>query len=239
MEALILYSHPSGDNSEVLCALLRERGCVSLFARSSRGSSSNTSSPKPRRANHKHHPEPFDYGRIFFKERRSGMPVVTDFIPETSFPALRLDIDKLTCASLLCEACSRLVPEHCPGSEAFFDLAILGLRAIAESAASPQSAEILKSLHLTLYGLASEAGIISPNTSYPLIQPQSVGDYQPAYATEPVLSEVDTNAMPTLNTPTPRNLLFIINAIEHYTQQKLRTRLSVENCIKQIKRQQQ
>jgi hypothetical protein len=235
MEALILYTHPSGDNSEVLCVLLKDRGTVNMFSRASRGSSrqgssrQDTSGSLSKRSNkHKHHPEPFDYGRIFFKERPAGMPVVTDFIPETSFPSLRLTIEKLTCASLLCEALSRLIPEHCPESEKLFELAILGLSAIAEgttpkdnSTASANTATALKALHLALYGIAIETAII---------QPQQVLEAQPNYG-------LDTEALTAapsprnMSTPSSRNLLLLIDLIQRYANCRLKSLTAVEECI--------
>lgn len=114
MEGIVIRTHPFSDYHLVVCAVTREDGKLAMFARNARRSGKR----------YKNVPDLFDLARFTISSSKSsdgGLPNLQDFQVLTAFPQLRANLDKLTCASVVCEAADLLLPEQGGDNQSGFD----------------------------------------------------------------------------------------------------------------------
>jgi len=130
-------------------------GKISVIARHARGSRKRFPSSL----------DLFDRGSARLTVEKSGALGVKEFSPSHSLIRIRHDLDKLTLASLLCEAFDIVIPEH--GGHAtphLFEILDLSLNAIDEAADVKGS---LRATFIALASLTQDSGIADVSAATP------------------------------------------------------------------------
>lgn len=148
-EGVILAAHPSGDADLVLRVLLKSEGKVSLLAKHARRSKKQYSGNF----------DLFDKGTFEYRPMQGKLMPLGSFVPTGSYPGLRTDLDKLTCASVLCECFDLLLREESGDGSEVFELFDLGVKAVEEAG---DLKGMLKALYLTLAQLLRFTGFRHP-----------------------------------------------------------------------------
>lgn len=147
--ALVIRTQPFRESDIIAHLLTPKLGKISVVARHARGSKKRFPSSL----------DVFDRGtaRIALEKNRSLL-AVKEFTPSHSLKQVRTDLDKLTLASVLCEAFDVILQEddH-DGSAQSFELLDLALNAIDESHDLRTS---LRATFVALSTLARQAGIV-------------------------------------------------------------------------------
>jgi hypothetical protein len=147
--ALVIRTQPFRESDIIAHLLTPKLGKISVVARHARGSKKRFPSSL----------DVFDRGtaRIAFEKSRSLLGV-KEFTPSHSLKQVRTDLDKLTLASVLCEAFDVILQEddH-DGSAQSFEVLDLALNAIDESHDLRTS---LRATFVALSTLARQAGIV-------------------------------------------------------------------------------
>jgi hypothetical protein len=147
--ALVLRTQPFRESDLIAHLLTPSLGKISVVARHARGSKKRFPSSL----------DVFDRGlaRIALEKNRSLL-AVKEFTPSHSLKRVRTDLDKLTLASVLCEAFDLILQEddH-EGSAQSFEVLDLALNAIDESHDLRTS---LRATFVALSTLARQAGIV-------------------------------------------------------------------------------
>lgn len=148
--ALVIRTQPFRESDIIAHLLTPKLGKISVVARHARGSKKRFPSSL----------DVFDRGtaRIAFEKGRSLLGV-KEFTPSHSLKQVRTDLDKLTLASVLCEAFDVILQEddH-DGSAQSFEVLDLALNAIDESHDLRTS---LRATFVALSTLARQAGIVN------------------------------------------------------------------------------
>jgi DNA repair protein RecO len=130
-------------------------GKISVVARHARGSRKRFPSSL----------DIFDRGTARLTVEKSGAFGVKEFTPSHSLTRVRYDLDKLTLASLLCEAFDVVIPDEGEvTSPRMFEVLDLSLNAIDES---PDVKGALRATFIGLASLAQESGIADIATDAP------------------------------------------------------------------------
>lgn len=123
LDGIVIRSQAAGDADLILTVLCEIEGKRSFMAKQARKSRKRFGSSF----------DIFDTGRFEIKQGRGNLPLVTSYIPASSFRGLRDNLDRLMLASLLCEAFDALLLEESPGEEPFHALLIATLQALNDS----------------------------------------------------------------------------------------------------------
>jgi hypothetical protein len=153
--AIVLRARPFRDSDLMAQLLTPSMGKISAIARHARGSRKRFPSSL----------DLFDRGTARLTREKNGSLSIKEFTPSHSLVKLRGDLDKLTLASLLCEAFDLVLQENTGEDSAeIFEILDLSLNAVDEAS------ELKTSLRATLLGivsLAKKEGIIDLSTSAP------------------------------------------------------------------------
>jgi DNA repair protein RecO len=155
VSAIVLRVIPFRDSDLMAHLLTPDMGKISVIARHARGSRKRFPSSL----------DLFDRGSARLTVERSGALGVKEFTPSHSLAKIRYDLDKLTLASLLCEAFDLVIPED--GGLAIprlFEVLDLALNAIDESGDLKGS---LRATFIALAALTQESGIANVSSSTP------------------------------------------------------------------------
>jgi len=155
VSAIVLRVIPFRDSDLMAHLLTPDMGKISVIARHARGSRKRFPSSL----------DLFDRGSARLTVERSGALGVKEFTPSHSLAKIRYDLDKLTLASLLCEAFDLVIPED--GGLAIprlFEVLDLSLNAIDESGDLKGS---LRATFIALAALTQESGIANVSSSTP------------------------------------------------------------------------
>lgn len=146
-EAIILAAYPYHEADLVLRALSIDRGKMSLLARRARSRKSGL------------HIDVFDHARLLVKPGKGGLTVLNSHIPLQSFGPLRDSLDRLNCASIVCECFDFIIQESssCSHDTELFELLKLCLSALSESNSLKQ---MLRSVYITLLRLLELSGYL-------------------------------------------------------------------------------
>jgi hypothetical protein len=153
--AIVLRARPFRDSDLMAHLLTPTMGKISAIGRHARGSRKRFPSSL----------DLFDRGTARLTREKNGALTIKEFSPSHSLAKLRYDLDKLTLASLLCEAFDLVLQENTgEDSSEIFEILDLSLNAVDEAT------ELKTSLRATLLGivsLAKKEGIIDLSTSAP------------------------------------------------------------------------
>jgi DNA repair protein RecO len=155
VSAIVLRVIPFRDSDLMAHLLTPDMGKISAIARHARGSRKRFPSSL----------DLFDRGSARLVVERNGALGVKEFTPSHSLAKIRYDLDKLTLASLLCEAFDLVIPED--GGLAIprlFEVLDLSLNAIDESSDLKGS---LRATFIALAALTQESGIADVSSSAP------------------------------------------------------------------------
>lgn len=153
--ALVLRIRPYRDSDIIAHILTPSLGKVSVIARHARGSRKRFPSSL----------DLFDRGSARLARERNGALSVKEFSPSHSLQKIRCDLDKLTLASLLCEAFDLILQEEsADDSQEVFEILDLSLNAIDEAADLKGS---LRAVFVALSSLTKHAGILDLSESQP------------------------------------------------------------------------
>jgi len=155
VSAIVLRVIPFRDSDLMAHLLTPDMGKISAIARHARGSRKRFPSSL----------DLFDRGSARLVVERNGALGVKEFTPSHSLAKIRYDLDKLTLASLLCEAFDLVIPED--GGLAIprlFEVLDLSLNAIDESS---ELKSILRATCIALASLTQESGIADLSAATP------------------------------------------------------------------------
>lgn len=166
IEGIIIKTVPLREADLIIHTITREAGRQALLAKHARRSKRRFSGGL----------DLFDHGLFSVSSSRGSLHIVDSFNAKESFKALREDITKLSCATVLCECFDRLIKESViEGSAELFDTLNLGLNAINESGMTRDS---LRALYLSIANLLDlcgyfnqeQAGLPSSKNLYSLLE---------------------------------------------------------------------
>ena len=147
LPALVLRTRPYRDSDLMAHILTPSMGKLSVIARHARGSRKRFPSSL----------DLFDRGVARLALERNGSCSVKEFTPSHSLKTVRGDLDKLTLASLLCEAFDTILQEESgDDSQELFEVLDLSLNAIDEA---KDLKECLRAVYVALAALTKHAGI--------------------------------------------------------------------------------
>jgi|GEM_PF-937046 len=154
--ALVLRVSTYRDNDLMATLLTPSLGKISAIARHARGSKKRFPSSL----------DLFDRGIARLTVERSGAAGIKEFTPSHSLKRVRDNLDKLTLASLLCEAFNVVLQEDGgdADSPAVFEILDLSLNALDEANSTK---EILRATYVALSSLTKRAGIIDTTEAKP------------------------------------------------------------------------
>jgi hypothetical protein len=153
--AIVLRARPFRDSDLMAHLLTPTMGKISAIGRHARGSRKRFPSSL----------DLFDRGTARLTREKNGALTIKEFSPSHSLAKLRYDLDKLTLASLLCEAFDLVLQENTgEDSSEIFEILDLSLNAIDEATELKTS---LRAALLGIVSLAKKEGIIDLSTSAP------------------------------------------------------------------------
>lgn len=153
--AVVLRVTPFRESDLIGHLLTPTMGKISVIARHARGSRKRFPSSL----------DLFDRGAARLTVEKSGALGVKEFSPSHSLVRIRHDLDKLTLASLLCEAFDLVVPEHAGhASPHLFEILDLSLNAIDEAQDVKGS---LRAAFIALASLTQDSGIADVSSATP------------------------------------------------------------------------
>lgn len=151
-QGTVLRIFPCGEADLVFRLLTPDHGKIALIAKHVRKSRKRFAGSL----------DLFDSGTFSFKspakDSSSNLGVLQEFSPDLSFKDLRSTLDKIVCASLLCECYDLLTPENLENDHELYRLLQLGLSAINGSAELKQ---VLKGCFLSICQLLMHTGFMS------------------------------------------------------------------------------
>lgn len=149
-EGIVVRTQPYRDADLILRLISPTGGKISVLARGARKSHRKFNGGI----------ELFDYGRFLLKTGRGSLQLVSSYSPQKNFLQLRSSLEKLSCATFLCESFDMLVQEDADedGAE-IFDLLKLGLQSICDSI---DARVALRCTYMTLLGLLETCGLQPP-----------------------------------------------------------------------------
>jgi len=145
MEGIVVRAYPSGESDLVLRVITDAQGKIAVFAPRARRSMRRFSAKI----------DVLDYGYLELKKGRGALPMLAAFNSLSAFPGLRGDLDRLSTASMICEAFDLLLPEEGHEAQETFHVLLLSLRSI-DKAEGLRS--ILRTSFLTLATLLNITG---------------------------------------------------------------------------------
>jgi DNA repair protein RecO len=147
--ALVLRITPYRDSDLMAHLLTPSLGKLSAIARHARGSRKRFPSSL----------DLFDRGNARLTVEKSGAVGVKEFSPSHSLKRVRDNLDKLTLASLMCEAFDLILQEDGgdAGSPEIFEILDLSLNALDEASGAK---ECLRATYIALTSLTKRAGIV-------------------------------------------------------------------------------
>ena len=152
---IVLRVTPFRESDLIARLLSPTMGKISVIARHARGSRKRFPSSL----------DLFDRGSARLTVEKSGALGVKEFSPSHSLVRIRHDLDKLTLASLLCEAFDLVVPEHNGhATPHLFEILDLSLNAIDEAS---DVKGCLRATFIALASLTQDSGIADVSTATP------------------------------------------------------------------------
>jgi len=152
---IVLRVTPFRESDLIAHLLSPTMGKISVIARHARGSRKRFPSSL----------DLFDRGSARLTVEKSGALGVKEFSPSHSLVRIRHDLDKLTLASLLCEAFDLVVPEHNGhATPHLFEILDLSLNAIDEAS---DVKGCLRATFIALASLTQDSGIADVSTATP------------------------------------------------------------------------
>jgi len=151
-DGVIIRTFPSGDFDLVLRVASPQSGKLSLFAKGARGSGKRFRTRF----------DILDTGTFAVRDGANGMVFLESFRGQESFPNIRADLDKISCASLMCECTDRLLLEGHSEMGGIARTLIIGLRAVNDA---PDLRSTLKHTFLILVSLLHGAGLFSASVA--------------------------------------------------------------------------
>lgn len=153
--AIVLRVRPFRESDLIAHLFTPVMGKVSVIARHARGSRKRFPSSL----------DLFDRGTARLTLEKSGALGVKEFSPSHSLTKIRYDLDKLTLASLLCEAFDIVLPEDGGlSTPQLFEVLDLSLNAIDEA---PDVRSGLRAAFIALASLTKESGIADISAASP------------------------------------------------------------------------
>jgi recombinational DNA repair protein (RecF pathway) len=153
--AIVLRVRPFRESDLIAHLFTPAMGKVSVIARHARGSRKRFPSSL----------DLFDRGTARLTLEKSGALGVKEFSPSHSLTKIRYDLDKLTLASLLCEAFDIVLPEDGGlSTPQLFEVLDLSLNAIDEA---PDVRSGLRAAFIALASLTKESGIADISAASP------------------------------------------------------------------------
>lgn len=153
--AIVLRVRPFRESDLIAHLFTPFMGKVSVIARHARGSRKRFPSSL----------DLFDRGTARLTLEKSGALGVKEFSPSHSLTKIRYDLDKLTLASLLCEAFDIVLPEDGGlATPQLFEVLDLSLNAIDEA---PDVRSGLRAAFIALASLTKESGIADISAAAP------------------------------------------------------------------------
>jgi len=151
VSGLVIETRPYGESDLIVTILTPEIGKIRCMGRHARNSRKRFASGL----------DIFDQGRFVISGGRGDLLNLKSASPSPSFLRIREDLDKLTCASLVCEVLNRLPSEHQDqkNQQSFFELIHLSLEAINEAVSTKGA---LKAVCICLANICKEHGIGRP-----------------------------------------------------------------------------
>jgi DNA repair protein RecO (recombination protein O) len=145
---IILKTYHSGEADLILRLFTPDSGRISIIARNARRSK--------KRFNNS--PDVFDCGVFELRKGKGSLLPLSGFQALHTFSSLRESLEKMTSASMLCEALEALTVEHdSQGSEELYELVRQGLQEI-DAATDPR--ECYRSLYLSLSTILEICGYL-------------------------------------------------------------------------------
>lgn len=156
LEGIIVNTFAYADADLVVRVITTEQGKVSFIAKHARKSKKRFSSSM----------DIFQSGKFSFKAQNSHSDLISiqNFTNTNSYRKIRENLEKIACASLICEAADCLMPVgqlDLKSHQAYYKALRLSLEAIDQS---QNVKETLKACYLGLAGLLSETGFLDQNT---------------------------------------------------------------------------
>lgn len=152
---VVLRARPYRDSDLMAVILTPQMGKISAIARHARGSRKRFPSSL----------DTFDRGTARISRERNGSLGIKEFTPSHSLVKLRGNLDKLTLASLICEAFDLILQENTgEDSSETFEILDLSLNAIDESLDVKTA---LRATFVALATLAKKEGIIDLTSTAP------------------------------------------------------------------------
>jgi len=154
--ALVVRIRPYRDSDLMAHILTPSLGKLSVIARHARGSRKRFPSSL----------DLFDRGNARLSVEKSGAISIKEFSPSHSLRWVRDDLDKLTLASLMCEAFDLIIQEDGEeaGSAELFEILDLSLNALDEA---KRAKDCLRASYIALTALTKRAGIIDLSEAPP------------------------------------------------------------------------
>jgi recombinational DNA repair protein (RecF pathway) len=154
--ALVLRITPYRDSDLMAHLLTPSLGKISTIARHARGSRKRFPSSL----------DLFDRGNARLTVEKSGAVGIKEFAPSHSLKRVRDDLDKLTLASLMCEAFDLILQEDGgdSGSPEIFEILDLSLNALDEATGAK---DCLRATYIALTSLTKRAGIVDLTSTPP------------------------------------------------------------------------
>lgn len=153
--AIVLRARPYRDSDLMAQILTPSMGKISAIARHARGSRKRFPSSL----------DLFDRGVARLTREKNGSLSIKEFSPSHSLVKLRGDLDKLTLASLICEAFDLVIQENTgEDSTESFEILDLSLNAIDEAVDLKTS---LRGTFVALATIAKKEGIVDVSTHAP------------------------------------------------------------------------
>jgi len=151
---IVIRAFPYGESDLILRILGEHSGKVSAIAKGARKSRKRFSGSF----------DLFDFGMFELKEGKSELYFLQKYTAHKGFNSVRSNWDKLTTASIVCEAFDMLIKEDMGDEVTVFDGLYQGLGAIDKAGSSK---EVLKYCHTTLRDLLSYSGFLSAQAIAP------------------------------------------------------------------------
>jgi len=149
---IVLRAIPSGDSDLIVHIVSPENGRLTAVA------------PRMRKANQRSgvRLDGFDLGTFELKRGRSNLPTIGLFIPQSSWPEIRENLDRITATSCICESILMLLPEGSISDDGLFEITIDSIQKLCKTS---EIREILAILLQSLEKILTSTGYMQEFSS--------------------------------------------------------------------------
>ena len=144
---IILNITPYSESDLVVRAMTKTHGKLSFMARHAKKSKKRFGGNL----------DIFQRAYFQFGSIGSGLVSLSSCNPQPSFWGIRESLEKISCASLICESLDALIPNGAGHPEVFYNVLELSLEALHQA---KSNRETLRACYLGLSGMLSEAGFL-------------------------------------------------------------------------------